>query len=45
MAGKFIVFQGICAILAQRIGSETPLYPSRLCARVPLRIAPTVAVS
>ena len=36
MAGKFIVSQGICAILAQRIVSEIPLYPSRLCGRVPV---------
>ena len=36
MAGKFIVSRGICAILAQRIVSEIPLYPSRLCARVPV---------
>jgi hypothetical protein len=34
MAGKFIVFQGIRAILTQRIVSETPLFPSRPCARV-----------
>ena len=36
MAGKFIGFQGIRTILAQRIASEIPLYPSRLCGCVPV---------
>jgi hypothetical protein len=45
MAGKFIVFQGICAILAQRIVSETPSIRRGFAHVCLLRSAPTVAVS